>query len=316
MRRGRVCVLSLHPTRDVILDVPDLAPGGVNRARSWFSYPAGKALNVARTVGMLGGQSEAIVLAPAHWASLLAGFLGRYRVGFRHFPVEGEGRVCVMLDERSRETVVNTDLRLRMAPGTRTSLLAAVRRASRDADFTVCSGSLPPSMGSSSFRQLLGAASGGRSRLVLDLSGARLRSGIRHRPWLVKPNLREFRSLTGATASSLGGLLAAARELRARGVGRVLLSLGSRGCLLASPAGNLFAPAVSVRCRFPSPVGCGDALLGGFLRAAAAGRGDREALRLGVAAATANLAHPGACMMNAAEVRRIVPRVTVRELRG
>jgi fructose-1-phosphate kinase PfkB-like protein len=280
-------VLSLHPTRDVILDVPDLALGGVNRARKWFSYPAGKALNAARTAGMLGGDARAILFAPAHWSATLGEFLGKYGVQFTHLPVEGEGRVCVMLNQGKKETVVNTDLRMHPAPGLVARLMALVLKEARNPGFIVVSGSLPPTMGDSRFRALLRVAGSGPARLVLDVSGARLRTGVRHRPWLIKPNLAEFHALTGGTSRSVSGLLAMARGLHRRGVGRVLLSLGDRGC----------------------PVGCGDALLGGFLRTVAAGEPEPEALRWGVAAATANLAHPGACLMAPAEIRSFLSRV-------
>jgi fructose-1-phosphate kinase PfkB-like protein len=141
-----------------------------------------------------------------------------------------------------------------------------------------------------------------------------LRTGIRFRPWLIKPNLNEFHQLLGRRTRSWSDLLASAGEVRSRGVGRVLLSLGDGGCLLASPAGRWFAPPVPPAPGVAelSPLGSGDALLGGFLHAVAAGDEEPEALRTGVAAATANLARRGACLMTAAEVRSLRCRVVVR----
>lgn len=304
-----ICVLSLHPTRDVILDVPGLELGGVNRAREWFSYPAGKALNCARTVGMLGGRAQAIVFAPGNWAGILRGFLGGFHVRHSLIPVGGEGRVCVMLGEGRRETVINTDLKMHPTPAQKGRLLRLIRAAARRGGFLVASGSLPPTMSDANFLSILRSAKSGRARLVLDVSGARLRAGVRERPWLIKPNLREFSGLVGRCPRPLSALARLASGLRARGVGRVLLSLGSRGCLLSSPQGDWFVPAVPVRSAVLSPVGCGDALLGGFLRAVAGGAPEREALRWGVAAATANLARPGACLMSPGEIRAVLPRV-------
>jgi len=307
-------VLSLHPTRDVILDVPDLALGGVNRARNWFAYPAGKALNVARTAGMLGADARAILFAPAHWSGILDEFLGKYGVKFTHIPVAGEGRVCVMLNRGRKETVINTDLLMHPTPQILSRLLGLVLKAVQKPGFIVCSGSLPPSMSDSKFRGLLRVAASGRSRLVLDVSGARLRTGILFRPWIIKPNLPEFASLVGRTAGTVTALLAAAQGLRRRGVGRVLLSLGDKGCLLASPSGDWFVPPVAANFPVISPVGCGDALLGAFLWAVDGGMPESEALRWGVAAATANLAHPGACLMTPVEIRAILPRVKLEKV--
>lgn len=304
---------SLHPTRDVMLHVRGLALGGVQRAESWCSYPGGKALNGARTVGLLGGRPHAVVLAPASWKSWLGEMLRAHRVAWRLLPIAGEGRVCVILNEGRRETVVNTDLELTLPPGLFARLAGWVRRSAARPGFTVFAGSLPPALGPAKFRTLLALATGGRSRLVLDQTGRWLRLGLRYRPWLIKPNLREFHQLIGRTTSSIAAAVAAAETVRAAGVGRVLLSLGERGCLLVSSAGRWLAPAPVLPAGAPqSPVGCGDALLGAFLNAVEAGESEPDALAWGVAAATANLAHPGAIRFSAAEVRAWRPNVRVR----
>ena len=111
----RICVFSLHPTRDVILEAPELELGRVGRAASWFTYPAGKALNAARTAGRLGTRVRAVVLAPPQWRAMLKDFLGGYSVAVDHLPVAGEGRFCVMLNEKRRETVINTDLKMKVS---------------------------------------------------------------------------------------------------------------------------------------------------------------------------------------------------------
>jgi len=309
-----ICVFSLHPTRDVILETPDLELGEVGRASSWFTYPAGKALNAARTAGQLGGRVSAVVLAPPQWRSGLIEFLGRYRVRVDQIPVAGEGRFCVMLNERRRETVVNTDLRMKFSAADRRALAAAVQRQAAAGGFMVFAGSLPPSLSLARYRDLLRLASLKSSALVLDQTGRWLRDGLRAAPWLIKPNLREFHQLIGGKTRSWADLLAAVDEVRGRGVKRVLLSLGSRGCLLSGPAGRFFSPPVRTRIASPSPVGSGDALLGGFLSGVARGMSEGESLRLGVAAATANLSHRGACFMTRTEIERLLPRVKVKRV--
>jgi 1-phosphofructokinase len=303
---------SLHPTRDVVLGVRDLDLGNVLRAEAWFTYPGGKALNAARTAGMLGARSRALVLSPPAWRGLLREFLGRFRVGFVLLPVDAEGRVCVVLNEGRRETVINTDLQLRLSVASRARLATAVRRASRRPGFLVLAGSLPPSLGLSAVRSLLRLASSGEAKLAIDQSGRWLREAVRHRPWIIKPNLHEFHGLLGRRTRTFRELVAGCDSLRAAGVGRVLLSLGGKGALLVSPFGAWLASALPAPKGELSPIGCGDALFGAFLRTIAAGGAEPEALAWGVAAGTANLAHRGACLMTAAEIRPLVPKVRVR----
>lgn len=306
---------SLHPTRDVVVSLPRVALGEVQRAQAWTTYPGGKALNGARTAGLLQGSPRVVVVAPTVWRTWLSGILATHGVRWRMLPISGEGRVCVILNEGRRETVINTDLTMTFTQRLFAALAKAVRRTASRPGFLVLAGSLPPSLGPAKIRTLLSYATTGAARLVLDQTGRWLRAGIRFRPWLIKPNLREFHQLIGRPTTSLAQTLAAADALRTEGVGRVLLSLGERGCLLSSPAGRWRAAAVALpKGSRLSPVGCGDALLGGFLRMAAAGAPEPEALAWGVAAATANLAHPGAVQFAAAEVRAIVPRVRVTRL--
>lgn len=315
-RVRRVCVFSLHPTRDVIMETPRLALGEVGRAASWFSYPAGKALNAARTAGQLGGHITAVVLAPPHWRDQLCKFLTRYRVKLRHVPVPGEGRICVLLNEPRRETVINTDLHMKISREDFSLLARTVQREARRAGYVVFAGSLPPALGRARWRKLLQLATATSSALVLDQTGRNLQAGLRFHPWLIKPNLKEFHHLIGRSTRSWVDLLACVEEVRRQGVQRVLLSLGARGCLLASPAGRWYAPAIRAVRRTGSaglsPVGSGDALLGGFLYAVAAGEPEPEAMRWGVAAAAANLVHRGACLMRVGEIRALYRRAQVR----
>ena len=286
----------------------------MGRAASWFTYPAGKALNAARTAGRLGTRVRAVVLAPPQWRAMLKDFLGGYSVAVDHLPVAGEGRFCVMLNEKRRETVINTDLKMKFSRADFEALARVVRRRAREGAFMVFAGSVPPSLSLARYRDLLRLASDPSSALVLDQTGKWLKGGLKFGPWLIKPNLREFHQLIGRQTRSWSDLLTAVEEVRRGGVKRVLLSLGSGGCLLAGPAGRLYAPGLRTRVAHPSPVGSGDALLGAFLWGVTRGLSEADALRHGVAAGTANLAHRGACFLTGAGIRSLVPGVKVKRV--
>ena len=134
-------------------------------------------------------------------------------------------------------------------------------------------------------------------RTVLDANGDALLEGVRGCPDLLKPNERELESLTGSSDP------ASAWALIERGVGRVLVSMGARGCCMvggeaACPPeilplthlarAEVYAPAPRVAC--VNPVGSGDSFLAGYLYAALRGLSDERALRLACAAGAANAA--------------------------
>ena len=114
-------------------------------------------------------------------------------------------------------------------------------------------------------------------------------------PDLLKPNERELEALTGSADP------ASAWALIERGVGRVLVSLGERGCcLVGADAGGpaellpltlgaraeIYAPAPKGKA--VNPVGSGDSFLAAYLYAALRGWPDEQALSLANAAGAAN----------------------------
>jgi len=80
---------------------------------------------------------------------------------------------------------------------------------------------------------------------------------------LVNPNTAELAEVGGTSLRTIGDVVRAAQELRRRGAGSVLASMGADGAVLVSGAGTWFAQ-VGAR-RFVSAVGAGDTLLAGFL---------------------------------------------------
>ena len=91
------------------------------------------------------------------------------------------------------------------------------------------------------------------------------------------PNQTELAILTGLPVETEAQTAAAARRLIDSGVGTVIVTLGSRGALLASAAGVRRIEAVPV-----TPVdttGAGDAFVGSFARYFAGGAGLEAALR-------------------------------------
>ena len=69
--------------------------------------------------------------------------------------------------------------------------------------------------------------------------------------------------LVGGDLDTLGDVIDAAEDIRRRGVGAVLASLGADGVILLDAAGALYAEAPVTRV--VSTVGAGDALLAGYL---------------------------------------------------
>jgi 1-phosphofructokinase len=143
-------------------------------------------------------------------------------------------------------------------------------------------------MDTSIYRTLGDAAHASGARWALDTSGDALLPALAAGPDVVKPNREELSEAVGADADTLGAVVEACHELRARGARTVVCSLGGDGAVLVDDEGAWHArgPVVQVR----NTVGAGDALLAGFVHAGGQGP---EALRVGVAWATAAVGTEG-----------------------
>jgi len=283
-----IIAVSLNTAIDRTLEVPDLEVGGHVRGRLVSIQPAGKAVNVARFLGMLG--------TPC----ILTGFVGegdrtRFARSFAKTAVrvevfEGHGptreNVTLIDPARGIEThirdvgfALSADDLERMKK--KLGILAA-RRA-----YVLFAGSLPPGMDAETFERLVAVCRDRTAYVAVDSSGPGL-DAVRHGGplWLVKPNREELAELAGRPVETDLQMREAARALLDR-VELVVVTLGQEGACLFTRAGAWHATPHLDPAEIVNTVGCGDALLAGFVHAHARGGAPEECLRRGVAVGSA-----------------------------
>jgi ribokinase len=91
------------------------------------------------------------------------------------------------------------------------------------------------------------------------------------------PNESEAETITGMPVRNLDDAKKCAEKLVAGGIGRVILTLGANGSLLAGREGMEHLPAFSVKAI--DSTGAGDAFIGSFAVFLAEGQAEREAVR-------------------------------------
>ena len=167
------------------------------------------------------------------------------------------------------------------------------------------------------YGELTARLKGAGRRVAVDTSGAPLAATVSDNdtlPDLLKPNAEELAFLTGDDEVGLEAdplaAVAAAGDLVARGVGSVLLTLGSAGAALITPSGSWRAtpPVITLR----STVGAGDASLAGYLLGDLRGLSAAERLREAVAYGSAAASLPGSTMPRETDLNR--PGVTITQL--
>ena len=258
-----IVTLTLNPSLDRTVDIDALERGAVIRTSEPVLEPGGKGVNVTRALSANGVASLAIVAVAGPEGAELSRLLERDGILCRFVPVSGR--------TRSNTTVCDADGTVTKLnePGSPLrdddldAVATAIRTSVRDGDWLVVSGSTPPKLTPAQMTALLAEANDAGVHLAVDTSGEALATSVAARPRLIKPNGAELSELVGRPLTSMAEVIAAAEEVRERGIELVLVSLGAQGALLVGPHGVIVGESHVDQPR--STVGAGDCFLAGFL---------------------------------------------------
>jgi 1-phosphofructokinase family hexose kinase len=304
------CV-GVNPAIDRVVRVDGFRIGAHCRGRLQDCRPAGKAANVARTLGRLGVACE------------LAGFVGgddagRFEGSFSGLPVtvsltptEAPTRVSYTILDTAAGT--ETHVRERGGPVREeewAECRGGILRTAGAGDWIAFSGSLPDGVSLGRFGQLLLELSQGGARIALDAGGEVLRACAEVPVSILAPNHAEAEGLLGRGAMGRDALCGRLREALEAGTVQaetVFLSDGPHGaaCIRAGEGWWVDAPAVEAA----STVGAGDAFLAGALQVLQGGGAPVDALRTGVAAAAVSVESPVPGEVSPAAVRGLLAEV-------
>lgn len=156
-----------------------------------------------------------------------------------------------------------------------------------DQDTLVLAGSIPASMPSSIYSDIMERLQEKGVTFVVDATKQLLLNVLRYKPFLIKPNNHELGELFGVTLSTREAVVPYARRLQERGARNVLISMAGQGAVLVAEDSSVhLTPAP--KGTLVNAVGAGDSMVAGFL----AGWQDQHdyghAFRMGVAAGSAS----------------------------
>ncbi|MCC0097699.1 1-phosphofructokinase [Streptomyces flavotricini] len=300
-----ILTVTPNPSLDRTYEVPSLERGAVLRATGDRVDPGGKGVNVSRAVAAAGVFTTAVLPLGGAPGALIAKLLGLQGVDVTAVTIAGQTRSNIALVERDGTlTKIN-------APGPELTaeesalLLETAGTATGRPEWIAACGSLPRGLPSEWYADLVARARESGTRVALDTSGPALTAALPARPDLIKPNATELAQAVGRPLATLGEVTRAAQELRSRGAGAVLASLGVDGQLLVSAEGTYHgtAPVTAVR----SDVGAGDASLAGFLIAGGTGA---KALASALAHGAAAVQLPGSAMPTPADLHPEAVHIT------
>ena len=156
-----------------------------------------------------------------------------------------------------------------------------------DKDTLVLAGSIPASMPSSIYCDIMERLYAKGVTFVVDATKQLLLNVLRYRPFLIKPNNHELGELFGVTLSTREAVIPYARKLQEQGARNVLISMAGQGAVLVAEDGSVhLTPAP--KGTLVNAVGAGDSMVAGFLAGWQERHDYGHAFRMGVAAGSAS----------------------------
>ncbi len=280
-----VYTVTFNPSLDYIVDVEDFRLGMTNRTCSEQMMAGGKGINVSIVLQNLGIENTAL--------GFIAGFTG-----------EEIRRQVAEMGIRAQfisipEGISRINLKLRSIDGTEINGMGpSIGRAQLDAlyekldtltdkDTLVLAGSIPASMPSSIYCDIMERLYAKGVTFVVDATKQLLLNVLRYRPFLIKPNNHELGELFGVTLSTREAVIPYARKLQEQGARNVLISMAGRGAVLVAEDGSVhLTPAP--KGTLVNAVGAGDSMVAGFLAGWQERHDYGHAFRMGVAAGSAS----------------------------
>lgn len=287
-----IYTVTLNPALDKTATVNELTLDMVNRISELRVDPGGKGINVSKVVKELGGESRAYALLAGNTGNTIKNMLADLSIDCRAFEVEGETRANLKIIDPVLDT--HTDIN---EPGPEVTdelldqMLAELAAQVGAGDIVVLSGSLPRGASAGTYKAWVAALKQTGAKVYLDADDDKLVAGIEAGPNLIKPNEIELGAMLGRKLDTDEKVAEAGREMVARGVERVVISMGGAGAMYVTDDYVIKADAVKVPVG--STVGAGDSVVASLAYAEAEGLGLEDTVRLSMATGAANVMQTG-----------------------
>jgi len=281
-----VYTVTFNPALDYTLKLEGLTADSIQRSTRETFYAGGKGINVSNILTQLEIPNIAL--------GFIAGFTGMeierlvYGLGiipdFIHL-ASGNSRINVKI--RSADGT-ETDINARGCDLDEKALNEFYNKLDRleTGDYLVLSGSIPNSLPSDIYEQILHSLSGKKIECLVDATGELLLNTLKYNPFLIKPNKEELGELFGETVKTGDDVFRFAKALQDKGARNVLVSMGSEGGILLTEYGQSIQ-ASAIHGRAVNTVGAGDSMLAGFLAGWIKYEDYQKALNLGTASGAA-----------------------------
>ena len=280
-----IFTVTFNPSLDYIVRVDEMRLGTINRTNYEQLLPGGKGINVSIVLGNLGHPSRALGFSAGVTGVALEKLLADAGVDADLVHVK-EGFTRINAKVKAVEETELNGQGPRIAPEDVDALFSKLDVLGQD-DTLVISGSVPNTLPSDMYEQVMERLAGRGVRVVVDAERDLLTRVLPYRLFRVKPNNHELGDIFGVTLKTRDEVVPYARRMQEMGAQNVLVSMAGEGGVLVAADGQVYqSPAA--KGIVVNSVGAGDSCVAGFLAGLMETGSYQTAFRMGLAAGSAS----------------------------
>ncbi len=275
---------TLNPSIDYIMRIEELNSGGTNRAYYDNKIPGGKGTMVSKLLDNLNHPTTNIGFLGGFPGAFIVGCLQSMGIAEKFTRIAGDTRINVKLKTDSNvETEINAKGPM-ITPPEIEAFFAVLDEVTSE-DIVILSGSLPYSLPSDFYLQIIERIHPKGARFTIDTIGTTLLDSLKYKPLLIKPNQHELGDIFGQNLMTPEEIYPYGKKCVELGAENVIVSMGAAGAMFFDPETGYYTPGV--KGKLINSVGAGDSMIGGFIAGLLGGLTKAEAFRLAVASGSA-----------------------------
>lgn len=308
-----VVTVTLNPALDKTVIIDKLQVGGLNRVQSMRMDPGGKGINVARVLNQFGVNVKAAGLIAGSQGQILQKYLAAAKISASFLTIPGETRTNLkIVDSSSNITTEINEAGFAVEKTEMNAFKDQLSEILNEASYLVLSGSLPPQVECSIYRELTEIAKSKGVNTILDADDEALFEGIQAAPFAIKPNIHELEKLAGHKMVDDQDIIRAARNILEKGIEIIIVSMGAQGAIIMDKKETYRVRTGPIVPR--STVGAGDSMVAVLVYSLLHQHSLAETAQWVTAAGTVTASKPGTQVCSLGEVKQFLNNVQVERM--
>ena len=273
----KIATLTLNPAIDRTFYCGEVKTGALNRAISpSVTTHGGKGTNVSCALKQLGVKSTAYGFYGGDTGDLYMKLLEPYRsdIDINFTKIKSGTRINFKIIAQNGESTEFNEAGGFVEPHEKDELLDKIKRDLDDIDIFIMSGSVPPGIEKSIYRDVINLG-GDKTKFILDCDGEALKLCManKKKPYIIKPNLFELEQFTGkkfdlSNDSGEREIFDEVAKIREETGVIVLCTLGEHGAVINGGGGTYCVSAPKLeKGEVRGFAGAGDTFLAAFCAA-------------------------------------------------